>query len=829
MDVELLKNVVVNAAILTVMSVLLIHPHRRIQPRRWLFGCITGVVAGLTGVLLLLQSASYDPTHMLDARNVLIGSVAMFYGAIPTAISLGVLVVTRIIFGGAGVLASVVSLCLSAALGLFWNHHRFGKLAARAKYHILNYYLFGGLSTGATLFCIFLLPKETAWLLFRQAIWVEMIVFPLAYLTVGSLAQLMLQKIRFEEGLLESDNRFQIFFENAPIGIAIVRGMAEFLNVNAMFETIMGRSKEQMRGLDWFSVVHSDDRARMIEGTGAFFSGKINDYRGVFRIFRSDGETIWAYILVAAIDLNAPRDQAQYYLLVEDVTKAHESEIALQAALEKYKDVSAQFEEQFYFLRSLFDATEDWIFSKDKNERYRACNRAFARSVGLPESEIVGRTTDEVSRHMPGGILSKETLMVVNETDRRLLSTGESQHYEETFREDGKPDTVMEIIKTPYYDRKGEFLGIVCTGRDVTERKRRENEILYLSERDGLTGLYNRVYFERMAAEMEAPAYLPVSAVMCDLNGLNLVNDSFGHAKGDELLRRAAEILLGCKRTGDVAARVGGDEFYLLMPHTSEEKVRRIIACMERAYERRAAEPDSILRYSGITMGSATKNTAEEHLSETIRNAEETMYRRKLLSQKGVHGAALNSIRSALHEKSNETQEHADRIGDLTRRIGALLSLSEGDLNLLQLAAELHDIGKISIDQTILTKTAPLDEEEWRKLKQHPEIGYRITQAIPELRAISDIILTHHERWDGTGYPQGLRGEQIPLMARIVTVADAFDAMTEGRPYKLAMTAGEAKDELVRLAGKQFDPEIVKLFVEQIYPSIERGAKKRDE
>jgi HD-GYP domain-containing protein (c-di-GMP phosphodiesterase class II) len=174
------------------------------------------------------------------------------------------------------------------------------------------------------------------------------------------------------------------------------------------------------------------------------------------------------------------------------------------------------------------------------------------------------------------------------------------------------------------------------------------------------------------------------------------------------------------------------------------------------------------------------------------------MYRRKLITQKGVHGAILNSIRSTLFEKSFETQEHADRIAYLARRVGELLNLSADDLDLLQLAAGLHDIGKISIDQAILTKPSPLTDDEWKRLQQHPEIGYRITQAIPELSQISEIVLTHHERWDGSGYPQGLKGEQIPLMARIVSVADAFDAMTEGRHYKEAVSKQEAVEELIR-------------------------------
>ncbi|MDD4076822.1 MAG: HD-GYP domain-containing protein, partial [Bacilli bacterium] len=169
-----------------------------------------------------------------------------------------------------------------------------------------------------------------------------------------------------------------------------------------------------------------------------------------------------------------------------------------------------------------------------------------------------------------------------------------------------------------------------------------------------------------------------------------------------------------------------------------------------------------------------------------------------------------------VYARSQETEEHAERLQELSRLVGMKINLSEVELDELSLLAALHDIGKVGIDDTILKKPGKLTAEEWIEMKKHPEIGYRIAMASPELMSIANYILCHHERWDGKGYPQGLKGKQIPLLSRIISVIDAFDAMTQDRPYRQALSMEEALEEIRVNAGTQFDPEAARIFIEVI-------------
>lgn len=222
------------------------------------------------------------------------------------------------------------------------------------------------------------------------------------------------------------------------------------------------------------------------------------------------------------------------------------------------------------------------------------------------------------------------------------------------------------------------------------------------------------------------------------------------------------------------------------------------------------AEHDIILN---VSLGLSTLDYQEDNFKAILKQAEENMYRMKLLNKNSFYSEIVHSIKTTLYEKSNETEQHAERIAQYSLLIGKEVGLSKEELNSLELASILHDIGKISIDLSILTKSEKLTDEEWQTIKKHSEKGYRITYAIPELKHIAEYILCHHERWDGKGYPQGLAGEAIPLISRIISIADSFDAMIDNRPYKKALTKDEALAEIEKNAGTQFDPELAMIFL----------------
>jgi len=355
--------------------------------------------------------------------------------------------------------------------------------------------------------------------------------------------------------------------------------------------------------------------------------------------------------------------------------------------------------------------------------------------------------------------------------------------------------------------------GILINYCDITKRKVREREILYLNQHDSLTGLYNRAHYELQKKYLDMEEQLPFSIIVGDINGLKIINDALGHLEGDKLLVKISKIIMeGCKAT-DVVARVGGDEFTILLPKTTNEEAIKIIDDINAKCNEYNSKIERDLYHLSISLGSSTKYSIQESLDTIQKNAEDFMYKRKLLEGRSFHSSIISSIKTALFEKSHETEQHAGRLIELTKEIGKAVGLSNQQYDELELFSTLHDIGKIGIDNQILNKPAKLTEEEWVIMRKHSEIGYRIAMASPELMSIAYYILTHHERWDGSGYPQGLKGENIPKLSRILALADAYDAMTEDRPYRKGMPKQEAIDEIIRNIGTQFDPELAEIFI----------------
>ncbi|MBS3985430.1 MAG: diguanylate cyclase [Selenomonadales bacterium] len=340
-------------------------------------------------------------------------------------------------------------------------------------------------------------------------------------------------------------------------------------------------------------------------------------------------------------------------------------------------------------------------------------------------------------------------------------------------------------------------------------RIRAEEEIHHLSFHDHLTGLYNRRYLDAEIKRLDVYDQLPLSIIMADVNGLKVVNDTYGHLYGDDLLRSAALAIQTSCRPEDVVARWGGDEFLVLMPQAdalATEAVAKAIVANCRA-ARVGDVPVS------VAIGIATKIDTEQDLFTVLRTAEDAMYKNKLAEASSVRSSVLGALLRALEEKSCETQSHVLRMQEVGIKVGERLRLSDDELAKLMLVITLHDIGKINTPEEILTRAGPLSPAEWEIMKTHPQVGSRIARATIEFAHVANDILSHHERWDGNGYPQGLKGKEIPLLARITAVLDAVDVMSTGRPYKPAMSGAAIRTELRACAGKQFDPEIVDVFL----------------
>lgn len=584
------------------------------------------------------------------------------------------------------------------------------------------------------------------------------------------------------------DNLLEVLIDNIPYSVWLRDIYGKFIFANQYYANTLNLKKEEIVGKTLYEL-YPNELAKEYEGN---YNEVIIDNKP--RLFSGYTEDVFLECYIAPIKKDGKIEMFLGILQNKTSRKKYEEELIRQ------KDL----------LETLINTIPDCVFHKDIDGKYIDCNVAFAKEYyGKDKKDVIGKSDNEI---LGSSNLDSEMISTIVEQDKQVINTKLKKS--KTFRIARNQSSIkyMESIKAPILNSNGDVSGIVGVARDVTNTVILEEKLKKMSYKDKLTDLYNRAYFDEKIKKFNHKKYLPMNLIMGDVNGLKLVNDTIGHLKGDELLVDISKVIKKSCREQDFIFRWGGDEICILLPNTTEIEAERI--CQRIKYNCKNTPNDTIPL--SIALGTSSKSTCDKSIDDVLKEAEDRVYRDKLLSSRAGRGFMINSLQESLAQKHPQTEEHTTRVVEYAKRLGARLSLSNDQLNELILLAKLHDIGKIGIPDEILLRAGRLNEEEFEIMKTHAEKGYRIAKSNPEIEPVARGILAHHERYDGTGYPLGLKGDDIPFLARIICVVDSYDAMTSNRSYKSNISKESAINELKQCSGKQFDPEIVKVFLEEI-------------
>lgn len=483
--------------------------------------------------------------------------------------------------------------------------------------------------------------------------------------------------------------------------------------------------------------------------------------------------------------------------------------------------------------KRIFENSKDIIYLSSREGKIIEINKAAVDLFGYTKEELLKL---DIARDL-----------YLHPSDRKkfqekIEKQGFVKDYEIPMKRKDGTIIYVSVTANVIKDKKGKILGYEGILRDITESEMKKKEISllyeqtrYLAERDHLTGLFNRrraTELLEQEVERSKRAGDAFSIMMLDVDDLKTVNDTWGHDAGDKVLKEVAHILKDTIRKTDFACRYGGDEFLVILPHTHGEKAKTLAKRISNKIKNKRIIVDGTPLTVRLSIGIATYPYDSILPVELIKIADRAMYESKQSKKYAVTVSApeiikflkseplsipiLQSLINVIASKDRYTKVHSETVAHYAGLIGKCLNLSEAQMELLSVAAILHDLGKIGIPADVLNKAGSLSEDEWKLIRQHPLLGATMINGLSHKGGedIIGAIMYHHERYNGKGYPRGLKGKDIPLLARILAVADAYSSMTAERPYRKALTKDEAIEELKKQSGKQFDPDIVSAFIE---------------
>jgi diguanylate cyclase (GGDEF)-like protein/PAS domain S-box-containing protein len=581
---------------------------------------------------------------------------------------------------------------------------------------------------------------------------------------------------------------FEMLFIHSPDAVAVLDTSGKVLEVNPAFCRLFGYDRKEALGAGIKDLIGGEEISREIEDNLERISADGYMEAAMVRKTKDGADR---YVSIRGVAVEWAEGIKGLYAIYRDVTEYHET----------YRNL----EREKIHWENLFLRSPLAIALIDEDDRFIRVNSRFEDLFGYENEELVGRLVDEVLA--PGDAYQDACEL------SRLAHQGVVNGLERKRRR--KDGTWIDVAIFGYpFGVEGERRAYAVY-EDITERKKAEERILYLGQHDGLTGLFNQGYLEGELNRLDHPDFLPLGIVMIDVDSLKLVNDAFGHLEGNRQLERTAELLKEHCRSTDIYGRWGGDEFLLIMPRSGDFVVRAVRDRLRQVFRVDAGGCGIPL---SVSVGMAVKEDIRQDLYDVRKQAEEEMYRDKLLSRELTRKTLFEAIKMRLEEDQGRPP-HIRRVRDLARCFSLHLGLDKWDAGRLDLLARFHDIGNVAVPRELLERPGPLNEFEMSQIRRHAERGYHIARNLRPLSAIAEEILHHHERYDGTGYPLGLSGEDIPFLSRAFAVIDAFDAMTGYRVYRNPVREEDAAKEIDSLSGRQFDPHLAASFLEMIRSS----------
>lgn len=593
-------------------------------------------------------------------------------------------------------------------------------------------------------------------------------------------------------------------FDQTPVGIAVLedkrflsQSQLGSVNINPMFEKILARSSADLEQLKWPEITHPDDLKEDLEQFDLFYRGEIPGYSMEKRFLRPDGSSVWTNMKVAPLR-GLPYPHSMHLCLIDDITKRKATEAALQRALERTQSMINNHEAVMLLI-------------KPESGQIIEANTAASQFYGYTKQELLSMTIQDINT------LDKQALQALR---MQVLNKGH-KYFTFPHRLQSGAIRMVDVYSSPIdYDDQKVLFSIIF---DVTAREEIATQNEFLAYHDYLTGVYNRRYFEAEFKRRVDRGEFPISILRGNVDAFKDFNIDYGHLEGDQLLIKVAQRISARINDRDTLARIGGDDFAILVSGKHETEIRQYLDKLNHHTVNDFMNLEKYKRVD-VSWGYGIQRNKKDPLDQIYDEAEAYMNNRKYYNQKSIRSKTIDVIMQTLFIKSEREKRHSERVGKLCEKTAAKLNLNKSQLDKVRVAGYLHDIGKIGIDETILNKPGRLDPREWEIMKLHPAKSAEILATTREYADIAEIVRSHHERYDGSGYPKGLSGAEIPLMARIIAISDAYDAMTEKRTYRDPLSKAEAVAELKKCAGTHFDPEIVAVFVNEVI-----GVEKTDQ